>query len=79
MDYASTMFTCSTGTYQPPRDRCELCQFYRMIDSGYGWCFRNPPQNILVRLIPLRFQALWPEVAWDSVACGEYLRVVGQR
>ena len=26
---------------------CELCQWYRMIDSGYGWCTALPTHVVV--------------------------------
>lgn len=28
------------------KDRCEICIFFKMIDSGYGHCKRYPPKEV---------------------------------
>lgn len=62
----------TTSTYRPPAKRCELCEWYNMIDSGFGYCYRYPPKHILIKLIPIRYKDVYPEVAWCEKACGEY-------
>ncbi len=41
-----------------PDPRCEQCEFYRMIDSAYGWCIGNPPSELH------RKSPWWIRLAW---------------
>lgn len=58
--------------YEPPKKRCDRCEHYKMIDSGYGDCYRFPPELILVRRFPLKYDIFRVTVAWYDFACGEY-------
>ena len=54
-------------------ERCDDCQFYIPIDSGYGYCRRFPPKTERVgswwsRTIDISYQI----VEWCRRACGEY-------
>ena len=60
-----------------PQRRCELCRYYNLIDSAYGYCYRYPP--VLVKeSITWKFwrkacvKERYPIVAWTECACGEY-------
>ena len=53
-------------------ERCEDCHFYKMIDSGYGSCFRFPPKFIVLGLFQCHVRELTPTVEWDRKACGEF-------
>ena len=52
--------------------RCEICQFYLAIDSGYGYCRRFPPK--------LKKEKWWKNewiieyliTEWCRRACGEF-------
>jgi hypothetical protein len=46
---------------------CDTCKHYCMIDSGYGWCIRNPPQVVIVEGY---LHASYPVVPWCLKACG---------
>lgn len=67
------------ANWKPPNDRCEKCQFYRTIDSGYGECVRYPPRNVLAQWFPHpRCLAIYPSVRWLDMACGEYIPKSGK-
>jgi hypothetical protein len=51
---------------------CENCKYYRMLDSGYGYCNRYPPKYIIIKLIPIRYKIQYPEITWDNMICGEF-------
>jgi len=54
--------------------RCENCQYYLRIDSGYGYCRRFPPQNKSVGIFRKRRKIEYPIVEWDRKACGEFIK-----
>lgn len=54
-------------------EECDECQFYIMVDSGYGYCRRYPPKTEKVgwwwnRTYDITYQI----VEWCRRACGEY-------
>jgi hypothetical protein len=53
-------------------ERCEQCQYYIFIDSGYGYCRRFPPK--LVRKIwPSNSARIeYPLTEWCRRSCGEF-------
>jgi len=53
--------------------RCEKCQYYLRIDSGYGYCRRFPPQNKMVGIFRKKRKIEHPMVEWDRKACGEFI------
>jgi len=72
-------------SYKPPKERCELCKYYKMIDSGYGKCKRFPPQWVVkwkwfkssFSWFPFKWfmqevSCIFPEVAWCDKVCSEY-------
>lgn len=50
--------------------KCEQCKFYLMIDSGYGYCRRFPPQQLLAKK---KLKIEYPITEWHRVRCGEFL------
>ena len=62
------------------QDHCEQCEYFRRIDSGFGYCTRNPPRFVLRYLpwhlfIKIPYMVCeYPDVPWDGVPCGEFLR-----
>lgn len=72
MKYADMDLTDFASSYVPPDKRCELCRHYGFIDSGFGYCRRYPPVLVRVKLLKLRYEAEYPEVAWCENACGEF-------
>lgn len=57
--------------------KCENCQHYKFIDSGYGDCVRYPPVYVLVQigwLLKPRYRIEYPEVAWCNNICGEFVK-----
>ena len=55
--------------------KCEKCEYYLMIDSGYGYCRRFPPKSIVTEKhfwskpeAEIKYQL----VEWCRVACGEF-------
>ena len=61
---------------------CEKCHWYLMIDSGYGYCRRFPPQH-LVKVVSeyiKRFflfsrcykEYQYPCIGWNTIPCGEF-------
>ena len=58
-----------------PHKRCELCEYYKMFDSGYGYCQRYPPKIKLIKLIPLKYKIMYAMVAWCDLTCGEFKKV----
>jgi len=67
--YVNMTFTGSVAetTSTVPLIRCEDCKHYEFIDSGYGYCFRFPPQ-----IIGRERKNVIPVVAWCRKACGEF-------
>ena len=53
--------------------RCDRCQHYFFIDSGYGECHYLPPALIWVKLFSLRYRAMYPHIPWDSPVCSKFL------
>ena len=55
---------------------CSNCIFYAPIDSGYGWCTKNPPQiTTWVRKFIFFFKyACYPEVPWHLKKCGCFIQ-----
>ena len=51
-------------------NRCERCKFYLMIDSGYGYCRRFPPQQLRKKK---KFKIEYPITEWCRIACGEFI------
>ena len=54
---------------------CEDCKYYNMIDSGYGYCRRFPPNikhKIKNGLFKYYFKIHYPIVAWTNHICGEF-------
>lgn len=51
---------------------CEDCEFYGFFDSGYGYCKRFPPQLIIIKIIPLRYEPTYPLVPFCDKGCGEF-------
>lgn len=62
---------------------CDKCHWYLMIDSGYGYCRRFPPQHLhkIKSEYIKRFFGLfnktyreyqYPLVAWNNIPCGEF-------
>ena len=54
--------------------RCEKCQYYLAIDSGYGYCRRFPPRNKLVGIFRKKVKIEYPIVEWDRKVCGEFTK-----
>jgi len=58
---------------------CEMCRNYRMIDSGYGHCVRNPPQPVSEvtgnLFFGIKTQVHWdyPCVGFDELTCSQFL------
>ena len=51
--------------------RCENCQFYIFIDSGYGRCRRFPPKEVRSWLGNI-IETKYPVVEWCRKSCGEH-------
>lgn len=58
---------------------CEECKYYHMIDSGYGWCTKNPPWYTIRKIKRVRFLSFrrvhyitYPCVPWDLRTCGNF-------
>lgn len=56
-----------------PERRHDRCQHYYFIDSGYGECHYLPPVLTRVKLLPLRYEAMYPHVAWCDPTCSKFL------
>lgn len=56
--------------------QCGDCEYYKMIDSGYGNCYRYPPKIVATEVgwLSWKMRMEYPEVAWCEKACGEYTR-----
>jgi len=54
-------------------ERCEQCQYYLFIDSGYGYCRRFPPkiENEGKWWKP-KWKIHYQLVEWCRRACGEF-------
>jgi len=52
--------------------RCEKCQYYLTIDSGYGYCRRFPPRDKILGTFRKRMRIEYPVVEWNRKACGEF-------
>ena len=68
------MSYCEAGSKE---EKCENCQLYRFIDSGYGHCRRYPPktEERFVRsgiVLRKEYNIEYPVVPWDHVTCGEF-------
>lgn len=54
---------------------CEKCNFYSMVDSGYGKCVRFPPvfvkysENFGTKHIT---DFIYPQIAFNNISCGEF-------
>ena len=63
---------------QGDRVSCEDCKFYKMIDSGYGWCIAMPPQYYKSTKtwwfigIKEGIECDYPQVEWNRLACGQF-------
>lgn len=78
-NYAKDNLKSFTTSYEPPRKRCELCKYYGMIDSGYGFCKRYPPKSLRAGLLKPKYRTTYPVVAWDLSACGEFKEDIRRR
>ena len=61
IDCKSSEF-CDCGDIDD-RDNCFVCEHYRFIDSGYGWCIFLPTPKV---------------VPWCRVPCGNFKLEVKQ-
>lgn len=53
--------------------RCEQCQHYLFIDSGYGYCRRFPPKvENTGKWWKLKWEIKYPLVEWCRISCGEF-------
>jgi len=53
--------------------RCENCYWYRWEDSVWGYCWRFPPQNKLIKIFPkIEYKMNRPEVLAEEICCGEF-------
>ena len=53
--------------------RCRDCYWYRWEDSVWGYCWRMPPKELLIKIIPcLKYKMSRPEVLDNEIACGEF-------
>jgi len=63
---------------------CEQGRFYKLIDSGYGYCTRFPPLNTL-NVYKKKFLLIFkkrifkniiefPVIPWTHRICGEFLK-----
>ena len=53
--------------------RCELCKYYSMIDSGYGYCKRFPPKMRKEKWWRNKWVIEYPTVEWNRKGCGEFV------
>jgi len=52
---------------------CEDCKWYGMIDSGYGYCLRFPPKDVIKSRFPrLKIDIEYQIVPWTMRVCGEF-------
>ena len=55
--------------------RCDNCNYYYPIDSGYGYCKRFPPKDKIISIIPkIKTIIEYQIVMWDCNTCGEFLK-----
>jgi len=56
------------------KNTCENCQYYGFFDSGYGYCRRYPPKEIIIKknLFKTKIEQNYPLVAWCQSVCGEF-------
>jgi len=71
------MFEDDIEFTQDDAQKCEDCEFYLCIDSGYGYCRRFPPQwhnrgNWLKPKWVLEYQL----TEWCRRSCGEFQKPV---
>ena len=66
-------------------DCCNKCKFYKMIDSGYGWCTAEPPkQKLKIIKMFLFFKKIitiyeYPIVPWNLFKCGKSFIIRGAK
>ena len=54
-------------------ERCKNCYWYRWEDSVWGYCWRLPPKEIMVKWFPrIKYKMERPEVLREEIACGEF-------
>ena len=57
------------------QDRCETCEHYQFIDSGYGYCVKNPPHLHLTPnkkwgvFMNYKMDISYPSVPWNMKSC----------
>ena len=53
---------------------CEKCKYYGFFDSGYGYCRRYPPKEIIkkISILGIKIEQDYPLVAWCENICGEF-------
>ena len=57
------------------KESCSNCRFYIMIDSGYGFCRRFPPNRVSVgRFWNRQWKIEYQVVEWCRIGCGEVLQ-----
>ena len=67
--------------FKLPKEHCEMCGYYHMIDSGYGHCHRFPPLNtfsikrILYIFFKIIYKIEYTTVEWCGEVCGEFNKV----
>ena len=53
--------------------RCKDCYWYRWEDSVWGYCWRFPPKEELIRVFPkIKYKMNRPEVFNSEICCGEF-------
>ena len=59
---------------------CSECHYYRMIDSGYGYCRRFPPVEKQIHrrkwfiFLTFEYYIEYTVVEWNRLPCGEFVK-----
>ncbi len=55
--------------------RCEQCEYYIFIDSGYGYCRRFPPKVEKEKWWSNQLRINYQLTEWCRKSCGEFLPI----